>query len=236
MRRLPSVGLTIALMACMAGPSVGLAQTPAPETFGGDIWSRPRITGDWFGYRDDLAKHGVTLDVDYLQILQGVMSGGLENAVGYWGSVDYRLDVDTGKLGLWPGGFLNVHAMSSYGTSVNAQAGALVPVNGAALFPAVAIDQPTTALMKLTFTQFLTPWLGLFIGRSTGSKLTTTPSRTIGEPVPELGSDAQHDGGRRASLGVGRRGRSPALEGRPRERERARSERNADRKRLQRRI
>ena len=79
MRRLPSVGLTIALMACMAGPSVGLAQTPAPETFGGDIWSRPRITGDWVGYRDDLAKHGVTLDVDYLpQILQGVMSGGLE--------------------------------------------------------------------------------------------------------------------------------------------------------------
>ena len=70
MRRLPSVGLTIALMACMAGPSVGLAQTPAPETFGGDIWSRPRITGDWFGYRDDLAKHGVTLDVDYLQILR----------------------------------------------------------------------------------------------------------------------------------------------------------------------
>jgi carbohydrate-selective porin OprB len=72
-------------MACMAGPSVVLAQTPAPETFGGDIWSRPRITGDWFGYRDDLVKHGVTLGVDYLQILQGVMSGGLENAVGYWG-------------------------------------------------------------------------------------------------------------------------------------------------------
>jgi porin len=49
---------------------VVLAQTPAPETFSGDIWSRPRITGDWFGYRDDLAKHGVTLDVDYLQILR----------------------------------------------------------------------------------------------------------------------------------------------------------------------
>jgi hypothetical protein len=41
-------------------------------------------------------------------------------------------------------------------------------VNGAALFPAVAVDQPTTALMKLTFTQFLTPWLGLFIGKIDG--------------------------------------------------------------------
>ena len=108
--------------------------------------------------------------------------GGLENAVGYWGSVDYRLDVDTGKLGLWPGGFLNVHAMSSYGTSVNAQAGALVPVNGAALFPAVAIDQPTTALMKLTFTQFLTPWLGLFIGKIDGLEADNNAFATIGEP------------------------------------------------------
>jgi hypothetical protein len=80
--------------------------------------------------------------------------------------VDYRLNADTGKLGLWPGGFLNVHAMSSYGTSVNTQAGALVPVNGAALVPpAVAVDEPTTALMGLTFTQFLTPWLGVFAGK-----------------------------------------------------------------------
>jgi carbohydrate-selective porin OprB len=183
MRRFPPVALTIALMACMAGPGVVLAETQAPETFGGDVWSRPRITGDWFGYRDDLAKHGVTLDVDYLQILQGVISGGLENDVGYWGSVDYRLDVDTGKLGLWPGGFLNVHAMSSYGTSVNAQAGALVRVNGAALFPrrrrrpahyrahGAQVHPVSNAVARC-----------LHWGRLTGSKLTTTPSRTIGEP------------------------------------------------------
>jgi hypothetical protein len=30
-----------------------------------------------------------------------------------------------------------------------------VPVNGAALF--LVVDQPTTALLKLTFTRFLTP-------------------------------------------------------------------------------
>jgi porin len=71
MRRLPPVALAIALIAWMADPTTVLAETAAPKTFAGDLWSRPRLTGDWFGYRDDLAEHGVTLDVDYLQILQG---------------------------------------------------------------------------------------------------------------------------------------------------------------------
>jgi len=32
---------------------------PTPDTWGGDILSRPRLTGDWGGFRDDLAKKGV---------------------------------------------------------------------------------------------------------------------------------------------------------------------------------
>jgi len=30
-----------------------------PATWGGDLWSRPRLTGSWFGLRDDLGKKGV---------------------------------------------------------------------------------------------------------------------------------------------------------------------------------
>lgn len=37
-----------------------------PATWGGDIFSRPRLTGDWGGLRDDLGKKGVVLDVDLL--------------------------------------------------------------------------------------------------------------------------------------------------------------------------
>ena len=43
---------------------------------GGDFWSRPRLTGSWGGLRDELGKKGVVLDVDLLQTLQGVASGG----------------------------------------------------------------------------------------------------------------------------------------------------------------
>ena len=47
-----------------------------PATWGGDFWYRPRLTGDWGGLRDELGKKGVVLDIDLLQTLQGVASGG----------------------------------------------------------------------------------------------------------------------------------------------------------------
>ena len=31
----------------------------APPTYAGDLWSRPRLSGDWFGFRDELAKKGL---------------------------------------------------------------------------------------------------------------------------------------------------------------------------------
>jgi hypothetical protein len=47
--------------------------------------------------RDDLARRGITLDIDWLQILQGVASGGREEDLGYWGTVDDTLNLDTGS-------------------------------------------------------------------------------------------------------------------------------------------
>ena len=140
-----------------------MAQFGGPESYQGDLWSRPRLTGDWGGLRDDLGKRGVFLDFDLLQILQGVASGGSEKDAEYWGQVDYTLTVDTGKLRLWPGGFLKVHALSSYGSSVNREAGVIVPLTTASLLPTP--DDPGTALMNLTFIQFLTTWFGLYVGK-----------------------------------------------------------------------
>src|SRR5262249_39746281 len=98
-------------------PAPVLAQFDGPEKYGGDLFSRPRLTGDWGGIRDEMAKRGVFFDVDYLQILQGVQTGGRKNDVSYWGETSYTLTVDSGKLGLWPGGFLKIHALSTYGTT-----------------------------------------------------------------------------------------------------------------------
>ena len=74
-----------------------------PKTYAGDLWSRPRLTGDWFGVRDELATRGIWLDVDWVQVLQGVGSGGRDTGVKYGRHVDYRLHVDFQKLGLWLG-------------------------------------------------------------------------------------------------------------------------------------
>src|ERR1700687_6026187 len=75
-----------------------------PATWGGDILSRPRLTGDWGGLRDELGKKGVVVDVDLLLTPQVVMSGGRSIGGDFWGNADYTLNLDTQKLGLWPGG------------------------------------------------------------------------------------------------------------------------------------
>jgi porin len=53
--------------------------------------------------------------------------------------------------------------MSSFGSSVNPASGAIVPVNTAAFLP--KLDDPTSALLHLTFTQFLSTKFGLFVGK-----------------------------------------------------------------------
>ena len=151
-------------LALLVTPSLASAQpVETPDTYGGDLWSRPRLTGDWGGLRDELAKKGIVLDVDMLLTPQGVASGGRDTDAEFWGNADYTLNVDTGKLGLWPGGFFKIHAGSSFGESVFGDSGALVPVNTAMLFPEP--DEPSTGLMHATFTQFLSPSFGLLTGK-----------------------------------------------------------------------
>ena len=62
-------------------PYAAMAQIDPPPTYAGDLWSRPRLTDDWFGGRDWLAKRGVTFDLDLNQVLHGVGSGGVNDSV-----------------------------------------------------------------------------------------------------------------------------------------------------------
>jgi porin len=134
-----------------------------PPTWGGDFWSRPRLTGSWFGLRDELGKKGVVLDVDLLLTPQSVLSGGLDTGSEFWGNAEYALNVDTGKLGLWPGGFLKLAANSGFGRNVFIDTGTLVPVNTAAIVPFPG--EETTALTNATFMQFLSTKFGVMVGK-----------------------------------------------------------------------
>jgi porin len=163
---------TATLFVAMALVGLAFSLTPCPlhaqpyavpPTWGGDFFSRPRLTGDWGGLRDDLGKKGVVFDVDATVTPLGVLSGGLNTGANAWGNIDYTLNVDTGKAGLWPGGFLNVQADTGFGTNLFSKSGALVPLNAATLIPAP--NDRTTALLNATFMQFLSEQFGLVLGK-----------------------------------------------------------------------
>src|SRR5271163_587739 len=154
---------THALM-LLGGVSAVRAQPyEVPPTWGGDFSSRPRLTGDWSGLRDELGKEGVVLDVDALVTPMDVLSGGRSTGNETWGNIDYTLNIDTQKLGWWPGGFLNVSADTGFGTNLFAYSGAIVPVNTGALFPAP--NDHTTVLTNATFMQFLSEKFGVVLGK-----------------------------------------------------------------------
>ncbi len=134
-----------------------------PATWGGDLASRPRLSGDWGGTRDQLAKAGIEVDVDLLATPQGVLSGGRDTGGDIWSNLDYTLQVDTGKAGLWPGGLLKVSGDTGLGRNVYDNSGAIVPVNTAAMFP--ASNEHTTALTNATVMQFFSERFGIVIGK-----------------------------------------------------------------------
>src|SRR5262249_38401613 len=98
---------TLAALILVATVNVVEAQlVDGPPTYGGDFWSPPRLNGNWGGLRDEWGKKGIVFDADLLMIPQGVISGGKDNVGDFWGNAEYTFNLDTGKAGLWPGGFL----------------------------------------------------------------------------------------------------------------------------------
>ena len=102
-----------------AVPSPTESAVPLPSSFGGPFGERLKLTGDWFGVRDKLDGSGITLDVNLTQFFQGVASGGNDRAFKYGGKIDYFLNIDGKKAGLWKGFFVTMHAETRYGEDVN---------------------------------------------------------------------------------------------------------------------
>ena len=106
------------------------AQDTSPkDPYSGDLLSRSTLTGDWGGYRNEWAQKGITFDFNITQIGQGVVNGGKSSAWQYGGRGDLVINVDSQKLGLWPGGFFNLELEGNWASSVNYNTGALMPVN-----------------------------------------------------------------------------------------------------------
>lgn len=138
------------------------APAPAPD-FGGCWRTRLKATGDWGGFRNDLACNGITLDASLTQFYQGVDQGGRDENYFYGGRLDFFVNVDMGKLGLMKGGFLNLHAESIYGQSANGAAGTVAPVSLGQLFPNPSEND--IALSGIKYTQFLSQNFAVFGGK-----------------------------------------------------------------------
>ena len=147
---------------CNAGdPPISDILQPPP--FGGPWYTRPKLTGDWCGVREQLRDNGLTFDVSATTYYQGTASGGLEDTFRFGGRNDYLLNVDGQKAGLWQGLFVNLHGETVYGESVNVPTGAIVPVNIGRAHPVFFGTE--TALTAVKFTQALSENFLVYAGK-----------------------------------------------------------------------
>jgi len=152
------------VIAFLCTVSLAVADEPGQDNlYSGDFLKRSTLTGDWGGLRNDLARKGVTFDVSVTQTYQGVVDGGKDSSWEYGGRGDLTLKMDTGKMGLWPGGLLTVELEGNWGKAVNRSTGALMTVNTNQAFPVVG--ETLLALPALNYTQDLSKHVGLFAGK-----------------------------------------------------------------------
>ena len=136
---------------------------PSIPNYGGCIWCRPNLTGNWHCKRTQLASNGITFDGNVTQYVQGVTSGGLDRTFDYGGHNDYVVNMDMGTLVGAKGMFLKLRGESQFGEFINNNTGALLAPNTSGLLPTP--DGQETALTNFTITQMLSETFGLFAGK-----------------------------------------------------------------------
>ena len=125
---------------------------------------RDQLTGDWYGHRTSLAQQGVVFESSLTQFYQGVASGGAEQVFRYGDKLDLFIFGDTGRMGLWQGGKIKVHAVDwQFGQNVIADAAGLASVNTNLVTPVL---EPSFAITHLLYEQELGGGFAAVIGRN----------------------------------------------------------------------
>jgi porin len=121
------------------------------------------LLGDAFGLHPASEERGLSFYGSFTPFEQGVASGGVRRAFRWGGKFDLLMHLDSGKVGLWDGGMLDLFAESRLGQSVDGFAGTFSPTNLAMFFPVP--DEQITAITGLKFTQAITERSGVFFGK-----------------------------------------------------------------------
>jgi len=150
--------LPLLAVCCCTAPAFA-----AEPDYSGSFLTRSTLTGDWGGARTDLAKKGVTFDTNLVLTEQGVVDGGANSQWENGGRAALLFKVDTGKLGLWPGGFLTAELEGNFGKAVNLTNRGLMTVNTNQIFPVPS--EEGVALSAFNFAQFLSEYAGFVVGK-----------------------------------------------------------------------
>ena len=139
--------------------------SPAASAGGGccsGLCTRPTLTGGLFGLQPCLAEKGIMYDAQLTQFGQRVTSGGTNQDSAWGGKLDQFLILDSGKMGLWQGGQMILHAETRMGDDVILDAAGLAPVNGNLLYPSLNNE---TAITGLIFQQALSEEWAVSVGK-----------------------------------------------------------------------
>jgi porin len=140
---------------------------PVPD-YGGDIWNRSYLTGDWGGKRTEWANKGIQYESEIMQYGQKVTSGGIDKTAAWGGKINYMLHLDLQKMGVMPGGLIYVRFDGRWGRSSTGRTGQLLPANEASLIPVDFDDlerETWGTLTALNYTQFLSEKFAVFLGQ-----------------------------------------------------------------------
>lgn len=172
-RRFARTAMRFALLALLvaAGTPAAMGQCDCatetaaapPPDFGGCLWCREKLTGDWCGYRSCAAENGMLFDFDHTYFYYGVASGGLEQDSAFGGHGDYVVNIDMNQLAGREGLFIKLRAEHRFGETINGQTGALLP---ATVSPALPVpDSEDLYLTNVLITQALSENFAVFAGK-----------------------------------------------------------------------
>ena len=144
---------------------------PVPD-YSGDWAERSKLTGDWGGRRQEWAERGVTVDLDWYQVYQDVVDGGLGTGDEWATNLDLRATLDLMRMDVVPGALVTIRAQSKFGDTVNDATGVLLPVNAYSFFPlsSEADGEVDIAFTELNWLQFLSERFGILLGKITTVK------------------------------------------------------------------
>jgi porin len=159
----PSPGPLDPLAAPCPEATADKPEQPEPPPFGGPLFERSKLTGDWLGTQTEMRDRGITWDISSTNFYSGAASGGLDDRFAYRGRADAFLHIDGEKAGLWKGLFIDLHGESVFGTSINRFTGTLLPVSLAQSLP--SSQGSVTALTGVKFTQALSENFVVYFGK-----------------------------------------------------------------------